>query len=52
MRAVTPSEIAGALLQGVLEAQALLVAEHLLWRRLADINDGLTPQVALCANVR
>src|SRR3954454_22276456 len=40
-----PAEIAGALVQRVLQAQALLVGQHLVRRGLADVDHGLAAEM-------
>jgi len=41
-----PAEFVGALAEGVLKPQAFLIADHLVGRRLADIDDRLARQVS------
>ena len=42
---VMPAEFEGALAQGVLQARALLVAQNLVRRGLADVDHGLAAEV-------
>src|SRR6266436_6667509 len=41
----SPAQLQGALLQGVLQAQALLIGEHLVRRRLSNVNECLALQM-------
>jgi len=35
-------------LQGVLQPQTLLIAQHLLWRRLPNVDHGFAAEVSRC----
>ena len=41
-----PTEFAGALLERVLQPQALLIADDLVWRGLANIDDRFARQMS------
>jgi len=49
---VGPAEVTGALAQRILQAQALLVGQHLVRRGLADVDHGLAAQMPRRDEVR
>jgi hypothetical protein len=48
---VGPAELVGPRAQGVLQAQAFLMAHHLMRGRLSDVNDRLAGQMLGCNQV-
>ena len=45
------AQLAGALVQGVLQAQAFLMADYLIRGRLPDVNDGLAGEMLGCNQI-